>query len=698
MCGPICPSSCSSAGLTCDAETQPGEVTTIDGRELSCVQVQNVGCKFVFDQWPFIHENVCPAGLTHDAVIDGPVDCGFLGLNAIFGGSVKNCHSAQQIACSETPSCPTGFTVKNSSGCTVEQQGESTIVQCCQLGSTSTPPDVDDDDEVDANVTNYGQVTQIRIEPVNPVVPVEGELQLQAVGFTRAGLRVELEDDLIWSIRNDAFGNLSLTGIFTACENCHGNVEVTVTHGPLVARTTIEVVQITDYRIEPRNATLTEDGVAYLVATALNLITSAREKIASSWLTDIGSLFPAGGQSSSFAVLTGSDEGEGQVQASVGRLSTNASVTVLSSDFEFTPHTLVVYPATVVLAEEEQEQLVILVKNVDGVYGPLPESIHIDVEDNEIAQMAGEYVKGISVGATTLNISSGALWVIVNVEVTPCTAGTTKLCTAETTGWNFAASGQGQRTCQSDRTWSDCQDIDACDNTPAPLPSGIADGIACGWCSDPSVNDPDCSCSGSEARTCTDALSNCWGRITCSSGTRFGSCIPSPSCTGELFSGTIPSSEVGLFNGYICATSNAIPGTLSMSLVQRCTSYGAVSGSESCSASQLVEMYFNATEERGETWVYIARERVPGVNYTLSDVSSESAWLDINDTSTGESIPILLPAINSSINFNARVTLEGINANYTWDSVNEEVTAKIATLKFEYDNCLFDLHTQRAEE
>ncbi|MBI4406353.1 hypothetical protein HY571_00380 [Candidatus Micrarchaeota archaeon] len=685
VCGSTCPVQCTSAGLQCTPQDQPGQTETIQGRELTCIQTQNVGCSLQLG-WPLVVENSCQTGFTHDAATDGPIDCGFLGLGAIFGGSVKNCHASQEIACSATASCPAGFQVKNTNQCSsAEQQGEASLVQCCEIGSE--PPfdiDIPDEDELDRNVSNYGQVMQIQIEPANPVIPINGQIQFIARGLTPAGLSVDVSD-VSWSIVGSV-GNLTLEGLFTACTDCRGQAIVTATHGPLSASTTVNVVQITDYRIEPQNVSVTEGGRALLLATALDLTTSQRRGVESTWQSSFASITrPQADAMSKFAIITGEETGNGSIQATTGLLSANSTIFVVPSD-GFQAFTLVVHPGVIRVAEGEQVELFVLVRDAAGVYGPLPEAVTLDIANNSIAAIADStFVRGLAPGETTINVSSGALWVSIPIEVTGCNPSSRVICGAEEAGWNYASFGQGEKTCQEDQTWSACRDIDSCDNVPRPQ-QGLADGVVCsGWCE--GSGDPDCACTGSETRTCTDVVSRCWGTMTCN-GDTYASCRPSPSCTGELFSGTVVPSNIGLFNGFICAGTDPVPAPLNLAAVSSCQEFGSTApppAGTACEETRTIELWWYEERplEPPITWVYIARSGVPGANYSLSEVQESAVMLSINDTGTGDSIPVLLPEIGASTEFNARVMLESTDA--------VEPSKRSATLRFEYDNCLFDL-------
>ncbi len=714
VCGSTCPSVCSAAGQLCSPEEQQGSSITVQGNELSCVKKQNVGCSLKFD-WPFVQGNVCPTGFTRDVAIDGLEDCGFLGLGAIFGGSVKYCHVSQQVSCAVNATCQSGFQVQDSSQCSVEQSSEGIINQCCELGSTI---DIEiDGNSINTNATDYGEVTSIQIRPAFTVVPLGGEVQFTAVGVTPAGLTVDLVDDLVWRVSAPSPGNISSTGIFTACMNCTGGqATILVSHGPLTATATASVVQITDYRIEPQNVSIAVGGAAILKATALNVLTGQRENITSTWSTNVGSLrFPAtSGQQSSVAILRGSEIGNGSIQARVGSsFAANATVNVISPN-GFEASQLVVYPNPPFRLSDGQVMTVdtdffIVARSSSGVYGPLPGAVNFSFENDAVATTTagGTAIQGVAIGQTTLNISTTSLWTTVPVIVTGCPVAATATCTSTDAGY-LAANGVQSRICAADGTWGSCTDPDTCDNAAGATVSapvqGVADGRICSnWCQS-ATSDPDCSCNPANEtqriRVCSDSLTHCWGLLTCGANNAYGSCVASPSCTGELFSGFVTSSSAGLFNGYVCGTTAAIPvldNSLSLASSQFCTLVGSAGAITSittpgaCQATQNVSLYFNAGANPPEAryQLKISRGTETSALFKLLDVTQDGVRLNVTDGASGTSFPLLM-LLDNSIAYNANITLTAINMSYV-ELIDSNLLVREANFTVEYDSCLFDV-------
>lgn len=701
FCGSTCPSQCAAAGAVCTAEEQQGAAVTVSGRELTCLKTQNVGCGFKL-AWPFIQENECSAGFNHDSEVDGPVDCGFLGLGAILGGSVKQCHVGQQVSCAVNASCPAGYSVKASSQCTSQQSGQVSQLQCCSIGSDDVSrTNVSGDDELDSNVTDYGEVTQIQIAPPFAVVPLGGQVQFTAIGLTPAGLAVELAEDVLWNIENQLLGNLSQSGLFTACANCTGGITmVTAIHGPFRSSVTLTVVQVTDYRVEPNNVTIADGGLVLFNATAFNLATSRRQEITSTWQTNGGQILrPLAGQQSGVALFSGVGVGNGSIRATSGVFSANATFNIVSAT-GFQPSQLFIYPnPPFMLSEGEQLEFYVFSRDANGVYGPTG-TISIDVIDPIIVQVVSgsTAIRAIARGTTTLNVStSNGAYLLVPVEVSGCNPGTSLYCSASDASYS-AALGNQTKTCSADRTWSTCSDIDVCDNTPSPQPNSVPDNVVCSdWCINPNVVDGDCACSGDSSRFCVDTVSHCWGSMRCGEvvPNRYSYCTPSPSCTGQLFSGAPVATGTRLFNGFVCASVQAVPLPLTLAAVSSCQAVGqnevrsSITG-DSCTRVKVVNLTYVSESSKPIGWVSISRSGLPGVNYTLGEVQPGSVMLNITDMGTGQSAEVLLPAIGTSVDFNAHVTLQAVYMNATFNPTTGESTSEKAQFEFEYDDCIFN--------
>ncbi len=724
VCGSTCPAACSAAGQLCTPQEQHGSAVTMQGRELSCVKKQNVGCGFKLE-WPFVQGNVCPSGFTRDIATDGAEDCGFLGLGAIFGGSVKYCHVSQEVTCSANATCQSGFQVESSSQCSFQQGGEPIVNQCCQLGFNTITEVHGGGPQVDTNNSNYSQVTSIQIYPDHAVVPLGGQVQFTVIGVTPAGITVTLTDELVWSMASPSYGNLSTTGLFTACANCTGGFStVWVSHGPLIASASVSVVQITDYRIEPQNVTIAAGGEAILKATALNLATQQRVNVDSTtWSTNVGTLrFPATpNQQSGVAVLLVDEVGNGTIQANAGSgFAANASVRVVSAD-GFQPSQLIVYPLSPFRISNGQQMALdadffIVARDSNGVFGPLPAggvSLHFDAPADALIAtvLPGGVIKGVGIGQASLNISSGSLSTIVSVMVSGCTAGTTVACTSAIDVGYLAANGTQSKTCAIGGTWESCRDEDTCDNTVgapvSPPVQGVADGKICGnWC-DSAAGDLDCTCNPANAaqnlRVCSDSVTHCWGTFTCDALTsRYGSCVASPSCTGALFSGVIPPAGPGLFNGYLCGTTAAIPPFTTpaeLAASPYCSSLGTTGAAlnsiinpTACQGSKNVSLKFKVNPPVALNQFSVSRYSGLNTSFKLSDVTENGVMLNVTDSLSASSFPLLMQ-IGNTVAYSANITLTGINTSYVVSNSGNAVE-KQANVTVEYDSCLFTVDVQ----
>ncbi|MDP3742551.1 MAG: hypothetical protein Q8R15_04510, partial [Candidatus Micrarchaeota archaeon] len=419
---------------------------------------------------------------------------------------------------------------------------------------------------------------------------------------------------------------------------------------------------------------------------------------------------------SSVAILRGSEEGNGTLQANVGSgFAANSTVKIVSAD-GFRASQLIVYPASPFRLANGQVMAVdtdffVVGRNASGVFGPLPGAVSLRFNNPAHAAFAtvlpGGVIQGVGLGQADLNISSGNLSTIIQVIVTGCTPDVTQECTASEAGFDALLDGQ-LKTCLANGTWGSCTDIDFCNNLPgASIPApvqGPADNVICpNWCQS-ATGDLDCACDSTvvsqRVRVCSDSATHCWGTFTCGSDNLYSSCIASPSCTGALFDGTIIPSSSGYFNGFLCAsTTSGFPSSPSVSTLsssQLCRSVGStavvasIATPSNCQATQNVPLELVAFPgpERPVNQLNIrllSRDEILA-SFKLTDVTRDNAMLNVTDRFSGTSFPLLMQ-LNNPVSYTANITLIGTNLTY----VRQNSINKLANFTFGYNSCLYRL-------
>lgn len=686
VCGSTCPAQCAEAGELCTGEERAGAARNVEGNELTCVQKQNVGCSIQL-AWPFIQGNTCAAGFEYNVEVDGPEDCGFLGLGAIFGGSAKYCHQTEEVACSASASCPAGFTLQSTRSCTT-QSSSTTELQCCEI--TLNPPlnppgDTDEEDEVDPVP---GGVTYVSVRPAYVVVSPNQTIQFTAVGLTAAGVEVPIRN-ATWRVSNNR-GNVSETGLFKACPACTGTLAVAATVGPLGGNADVEIVNLADYRIEPPSASIALNALGLFVSRGRNALTGEQLNVTSTWSSTIGELRSP--TESSYAYLLGSAAGSGNLTATSLGLRAVSTVTVVET--AGVASTLLVHPNPINLFEGEEQQLAVFARDANGVFVALPGSLTFDLPPltpRVAAMVSGENkVKALHSGSTTLAVRSGSLSATVPISVAACRAGTTVQCTADD-DWNSEANGIGTKSCVENptgNTWSACADQDPCDGASPARPNPVSDGIACpAFCSNPDVVDPDCSCSPGQTHSCTDAASGCWGAMSCGGDGRFSSCTPSELCLGRA-----GADAGGSFNGFICATTRSTPSPLSREAVASCQQFGSLEfireivAPGECTRTLRFTLHYDAEAGEAQDEVLVGERAGGATAYSLVDVSAEAVRLNVTE-SEGLGVVQTL-RVGQVLRFNAEVSLASVSP-----APDGESTAQ-AVLSFTYNSCTQNLFQQ----
>ena|GEM_PF-5049761 len=697
---PACPSKCLNAGISCSQQPAGTNTPTIIGTDLTCVKTLNAGCGFALN-FQLSSPNPCPNGFTSM----GSSSCGFLSF--LFGG-VNNCANYIDIGClnNNTASCPAGYTIFNSTTCSLPGTPINLYQQCCDIPNppqtfpihnatcsslssgtsydyscVGTTSNCTLNDSNNINCPNGYQcnnnsaspaddciamqytITGVTVYP-NDILVSPGCYQFSANQTTSINSQIPASG-VLWG-SNDSNINVSQNGLVCIPSNYSGSFMVTASVTPWLGIANVNVVNVTNFSITPSVINALPGSIVYLQASGVSTASKKTVNLFSNWnLNSIsgGSYFVGSvdGQFSYYSA-TGS-----MVLLNVGEVPGNYSLTATYSFLNATvnisvltnytppvgvPPVLQLHPSNATIPSGETQQFFLTATDIKGVFLPVY-NITWSVNNISVARVdVNGVVTALQQGFAILNASSGGYSASALVNVNPCVIGSVgESGTENVNGVSCALKSVCVLGNYGIPQWSGSTKADACCGS---IFNGTATADGCchkGY----EIIDPNCKCSSSSPPIGPFFENNCWGYVNCNTTTNlFTDFIPTNNCNPIIQNS---------FTGYLCAFTNPQTSS-SINTYENGNKCLNLSVSMPTSCVKTVVQFLNI----GDNYT------ISQWTYNLFDASIGGVLLNVyNSSGLQETAPVTTAA--STILPNANVSIISVYPNAN------------ATLNFTYNNC-----------